>query len=194
MNSPAVFLDRDGVLNDLVPDPVSGLPESPLDPSDVLLLPGVVEALKRLRGAGYALVGVTNQPAAAKGLVTLERLNEVQARVVGLLAEQDVGFDRFAVCPHHPAGLVPSLTRRCSCRKPAPGMLLDAIREVGLRADASWMVGDSDDDVAAGLAAGVQPILVENPASAHRRSAGDATIATVVDLPAAVELILRDTR
>ncbi len=82
--SAAVFFDRDGVVNELVPDPVSGLPESPLDPEDVRLIPGAAAALRRLHDAGYLLVGISNQPAAAKGVVepgALARCPGASARV-----------------------------------------------------------------------------------------------------------------
>jgi D-glycero-D-manno-heptose 1,7-bisphosphate phosphatase len=188
----AVFLDRDGVLNKLVPDPRSGLPESPLRAEDITLIDGVPDALSALRGAGYLLVGVSNQPAAAKGVTSVEELQSVQARLVELLARAGVAFDRFALCFHHPEGSVPELTKTCGCRKPAPGLLTDALRDLSLDPEASWMIGDTDSDIAAGEAAGVRTILIANPASAHKRGPSPATT-TVVDLRAATDLILRDT-
>lgn len=193
MSRRAVFVDRDGVLNDLVADPVSGLAESPLHPEDVTLLDGVAEALNRLRAAGYALIGVTNQPAAAKGVVPLDELHAVQARVVELLAQAGVTFDHFSLCFHHPEGSVAALAVACECRKPAPGMLNDAIHELELDASASWMVGDADTDVEAGRAAGVQTILIEHPASTHKRNSR-RLVMTAPDLCAAAGLILRDAR
>jgi D-glycero-D-manno-heptose 1,7-bisphosphate phosphatase len=168
---PAVFLDRDGVLTELVPDPGSGLPESPLSQGDVRLVPGAAAAAKRLRDdGGYALVGVTNQPAAAKGRLTVSRLEEVQTRVVDLLAAAGVELDGWRMCLHHPDGVVAELSGRCECRKPAPGMLLDAARELGLDLDRSWMVGDTDADIEAGRAAGCRTALIVHPGSAHKRS------------------------
>jgi D-glycero-D-manno-heptose 1,7-bisphosphate phosphatase len=168
---PAVFLDRDGVLTELVPDPGSGLPESPLSPGDVRLVPGAAAAARRLRDdGGYALVGVTNQPAAAKGRLTVSRLEEVQARVVDLLAAAGVELDGWRMCLHHPDGVVAELSGPCECRKPAPGMLLDAARELGLDLDRSWMVGDTDADIEAGRAAGCRTALIVHPGSAHKRS------------------------
>ena len=112
----AVFVDRDGVVNELVPDPVSGLPESPLDPEHVALIPGAAAALRRLHEAGYALVGVSNQPAAAKGVVGLGDLDRVQDRVLTLLEGEGVVPDAFRLCFHHPEGVVAELTRVCDCR------------------------------------------------------------------------------
>lgn len=187
---PAVFLDRDGVLNDLVPDPRSGLPESPLAPEQVVLLPGAAGAVKQLRAAGYVLVGVSNQPAAAKGIVTPATLEGVQARVLELLARDGAVLDDFEICPHHPDGVVPELARACDCRKPAPGLLLRAARKLDLDLSASWMIGDTDADVEAGAAAGCRTILVENPRSAHKRTAPRRAGATAPDLAGAASLLV----
>lgn len=186
----AVFVDRDGVINELVPDPGSGRPESPLRPSDLRLVPGASAALGRLASAGWRLVGVSNQPAAAKGLVSLEELQAVHARVLEMLAAEGVGFDAFKLCLHHPEGVVPELKGECECRKPAPGMLLEAARELGLDPAGSWMVGDTDGDMAAGRTAGCHTALVEYPGSAHKRH-GDSRPDTIVrNLAAAVTFIL----
>jgi len=165
----AAFLDRDGVIVDLVPDPLTGTDESPYHPRDVRLLPDVPEALRALRDAGYVLVGVSNQPAAAKGNVALEQLHAVHERTVELLTAAGVWLDDWRYCFHHPEGTVPELTGPCDCRKPAPGMLLAAAEELGLDLPRSWMVGDSDTDVIAGARAGCRTALVEHPGSPHRR-------------------------
>ena len=178
----AAFLDRDGVLTQLVADPDSGLPESPLAPRVVVRVAGAAAAAARLAGAGFLLVGVSNQPAAAKGVVPLEQLAAVQARVVALLAAQGVVFDGFQVCWHHPDALVRELAGPCDCRKPAPGMLLEAAAALDIDLLGSWMVGDSDSDVLAGQAAGTRTVLVENPASAHRRRGTADPDATAADL------------
>lgn len=188
----AVFLDRDGVLNALVPDPDSGRPESPLDPRQVRLLPGVAGAVRRLAEAGFALVGVSNQPAAAKGRLTREELQAVQDRVLELLAAEGARFDGFRLCLHHPEAVVAELRGPCECRKPAPGMLLDAAAELGIDLAASWMVGDTDADVVAGQAAGCRTVLVEEPGSAHKRREATADL-IARDLPGAVSAILGGT-
>lgn len=165
----AVFLDRDGVLNELVPDPLSGVHESPLSVADVRLIAGAAPAAARLARAGFALVCVTNQPAAAKGAVSVDRLLSVHARVVELLSQQGVKLADSRICLHHDRGVVPSLTRSCDCRKPAPGMLLDAAAALDLDLRACWMVGDTDSDVLAGRAAGCRTLLVRCPGSEHKR-------------------------
>jgi D-glycero-D-manno-heptose 1,7-bisphosphate phosphatase len=186
----ALFLDRDGVLNDLAPDPDTGLPESPLDPDDVVLMAGAADAIVRARSAGYAVVGVSNQPAAAKGTVPLGQLEAVQARVLELLAAEGATLDAMYVCFHHPDGVVQDLAVRCRCRKPEPGLLLDAAAELDLDLSASWLVGDTDSDVAAAAAAGVRAALVEHPGSVHKRKHEPEPEAVAMDLPAAVKLIL----
>jgi len=171
-----VFLDRDGVLNELVPDPRSGNCESPEDPRDVALLPGAADAVRRLRAEGYLVMVVSNQPGAAKGQTSREAVDAVHGAVVAALAADGATVDAWRYCFHHPdAG------DACGCRKPEPGLLLDAARELDIDLGASWMIGDSDTDVEAGRRAGVRTVLVLNPRSAHRRGrqAADLTVATL---------------
>jgi D-glycero-D-manno-heptose 1,7-bisphosphate phosphatase len=184
----AAFIDRDGVLNEGVPDPESGLPESPLQPDQVRLLPGVGRALRQLAAAGYLLVGVSNQPAAAKGKISLEELVAVQERVLELLAAEGARFDDFKLCLHHPDAVVEGLGGPCECRKPAPGMLLEAAAELSIDLAASWMIGDTDADVGAGRNAGCRTVLVEYQGSAHKRGAAEPDL-RVPDLPGAVAAI-----
>lgn len=166
----AAFLDRDGVLNEGTLDPNSGLLESPLRVADIRLLPGVAAALHELAQAGYALVCVSNQPAAAKGKATVEQLRAVHERVIELLALEGVCFDVSLLCPHHPEGVVEELSGPCACRKPAPGMLLDTAGALSLDLGASWMLGDTDADIRAGCAAGCRTVLIEYPGSVHKRA------------------------
>jgi D-glycero-D-manno-heptose 1,7-bisphosphate phosphatase len=175
-----VFVDRDGVVNEPVWDSRTGSFESPYRPEDVELVPGAAGALARLRDAGYKLVLVSNQPAAAKGQVTLEQLEAVHERVVAALRSEGVELDGAYYCHHHP-----DFTGPCDCRKPAPGLLLRAAEELELDLRASWMIGDADTDVAAAQAAGSRAILVEHPRTAHRR----ANTHGAPDLAAAAEMI-----
>lgn len=186
----AAFLDRDGVLNELVPDPLTGPPESPLHPRAVALVRGAARGALELRRAGYLLIGVSNQPSAAKGLTSLDALERVQARVLELLAAEGVSFDAFEICHHHPAGVVPELTGPCDCRKPAPGMLLAAGGRLGVDLAASWMIGDSDTDVGAGAAAGCRTVLIEHPGSAHKRGVESTPDLRAADLQSAAALLL----
>jgi D-glycero-D-manno-heptose 1,7-bisphosphate phosphatase len=187
----AVFVDRDGVINELAPDPATGAPESPLRPDDVRLIDGAADALARLRDAGWMLVGVSNQPAAAKGTIPLAQLYAVQDRVLALVDQAaGVHFDGFELCLHHPEGIVAELSGPCDCRKPEPGMLRTAAARLGIDLPASWMVGDTDADLAAGHAAGCATILIEHPASAHKRAGRAAPSPPAADLAGAADMIL----
>src|SRR5664280_2188977 len=106
----AVFVDRDGVLNHAVADPNSGLGESPLSVTDVKLVTGAGRAIRQLREAGWLVICVTNQPAAAKGYVDLSKLREIHERVRALLAETGGDFDWERICLHHPEGVDPDFT------------------------------------------------------------------------------------
>lgn len=192
MTPAAVLLDRDGVLNELVRDPVSGAPESPLRVEDVRLTRGVA-ALAELARAGAVLACVSNQPAAAKGKVSVEQLYAVHARVLELLAREGVKIAAWRLCLHHPEGTVAELTRACACRKPAPGMLLDVAAQLELDLADAWMVGDTDGDVAAGKAAGCRTVLISYPGSAHKRAGHASPELCVSDLCAAVERLLAFT-
>jgi len=183
----AAFVDRDGVINELVGEP----PESPLRPEDVMLIDGSADALKRLKAAGWLLIGVSNQPAAAKGTTSLEQLEAVQAHVLELLAAEGVRLDDFKICWHHPDGVVGELSGPCRCRKPCPGLLLDAAAENRIDLEDSWMIGDTDADVLAGKAAGCHTAVVENRASVHKRGATAQPELAVQTLADAVHVLLQ---
>lgn len=165
----AALLDRDGVLNELVTDPDSGKAESPLDVGQVRLVPGAAAAARRLAQAGYLLVCVSNQPAAAKGKVSVAQLLAVHEHVVALLECEGVTLAAWRLCLHHEDGVVPGLAKRCACRKPEPGMLLDVAAALDIDLTESWMVGDTDADMQAGKAAGCRTMLIRHPGSIHKR-------------------------
>lgn len=185
----AVFVDRDGVLNHLVERRPGAPPESPLRPRDVRLVEGAAAALAAVRSLGLRVVLVSNQPAAAKGECGVSELLAVHLRVVGLLRAEGAVVDAQRLCLHHPDGPTGPLRRRCECRKPAPGMLLSAAGDLGLDLERSWMVGDSDSDVAAGASAGVSTVLVESEGGAHKRRGGPAPGWTVASITEAVRVI-----
>jgi D-glycero-D-manno-heptose 1,7-bisphosphate phosphatase len=179
---PAAFLDRDGVLNEFVIDHASGTADSPHRVEDVRLIPGAGAAAARLARAGFALVCISNQPAAAKGKASIEQLLDVHRRVTELLAREGAPLEASRLCWHHPEGTIAELAVCCACRKPAPGMLLDAAASLGVDLGASWMVGDSDIDVAAGRAAGCRTVLIEYGDTAHKRSASTRPDLLAADL------------
>ena len=154
MSRPAVFLDRDGTL---IRDRVHAA-----DPATVQPLPGVVDALRALRGAGYALVVASNNSGVARGLFTVSEALAMGTRLVAVLSEAGVKLDGYYVCPHHPSeGRVARYAQSCGCRKPEPGMLLRAAEELDIDLSRSWMVGDLPSDVGAGLAAGARTVLLD---------------------------------
>jgi len=185
----AAFLDRDGVVTALVPDPRSGMRESPYAADEVRLEPSAVRGLRLLRAAGFALCVASNQPSAAKGFTTLAQLDAVEERARTLLSSRGVTLDAWRRCPHHPEGTVPELAIRCQCRKPAPGMILDMARTLDVELGESWMIGDSDTDIEAGRSAGCRTVLVTNPGSAHRRPGLSSPDGVATDLAAAATFV-----
>jgi D-glycero-D-manno-heptose 1,7-bisphosphate phosphatase len=145
---PAAFIDRDGVIN-VERHHVHRI-------EDFEILAGVAEGLRLLARQGYALVVVTNQAGIAKGLYTPGQYRVLTQHMRVLLAAQGVQLDGVYHCPHHPEGRVAAFTGKCGCRKPLPGMLLQAAAELHLDLARSVIVGDKTSDTAAGRAAGVR--------------------------------------
>lgn len=148
----AIFLDRDGTLN---PDPgyIS-------DPALLKLYPGTGEALKRLQQAGYLLVVVTNQSGIARGLLTHEQLAAIHNKLQQLLGEFSVKLSGIYYCPHHPDFPDANGVAACFCRKPKPGLILQAIKELQIAPEHSYMIGDKPSDIEAALNAGVTPVFI----------------------------------
>lgn len=156
----AVFLDRDGVINPLVYHEDHGVVDSPFTAEQFSLLPGVAQAIKRLQEMGYRVVLASNQPAVAKGHLTERNFQRIKDKMRDELARQGVSIDSERYCPHHPDAIISSLRMDCECRKPKPGLLLEAAREMGIDLARSWMVGDGLTDVQAGRRAGCRTVLV----------------------------------
>jgi D-glycero-D-manno-heptose 1,7-bisphosphate phosphatase len=157
---PAIFLDRDGVLNATVLNPRTGRMESPLTAHDLRLIDGVIPALQRLQRAGYPLILASNQPNYALGKSTWRTQWDIQYQLVRALTSAGIGFTRFSYCLHHPNGLTPGYSRVCDCRKPSPGLLLQARDDFGLTLSESWMIGDQPTDTLCGHAAGARTIRI----------------------------------
>ena len=184
----AIFLDRDGTLNVEV--------HYLADPERFAWIPGSREALRKLQDAGFALIVVTNQSGIAQGLLTEEILASIHARMVEDLEQDGVRLDGIYHCPHHPRLGSAPWVGDCDCRKPKPGMLLQAERECDLDWNGSWIVGDSLRDVEAGRALGLPGILVRTgKGAAQERDLPPAwrpQTHVVDDLAASVPLILAD--
>jgi D-glycero-D-manno-heptose 1,7-bisphosphate phosphatase len=155
----ALFLDRDGTIN-----VYSGLITKP---SQLELCAGAAEAIAQINRSEYLAICITNQPVIARGDVSLAELEEIHARLDTLLGEQGAYLDDLYFCPHHPdrgfAGERVEYKIECACRKPKPGLLLQAAEHYNIDLSKSYMIGDSDRDIGAGEAAGCQTIKIGDP-------------------------------
>ncbi len=206
---PAVFLDRDGTINEEV---------GYLDRLEKLrLVPGAAEAIRLINESGMKAVVVTNQSGVARGFFTELFVDEVHARLRMMLRQEGASLDGFYFCPHHPREGRGHYLRSCDCRKPSPGLLLRAADELSLDPQLSYMIGDTLKDIEAASRIGARGILVrtgygaeaaaelEIAAEAQQKSSGDearpggpAPIIRPVhiagDLLAAVRWLLKDRR
>lgn len=175
MPKKAVFLDRDGTLNE-DPGYLS-------DPAQLKLLPGVPKALAELKAAGFLLVVVSNQSGVGRGLIRPEALPEIHKKL-NVLLSPDVQIDHFELCIHHPDD-------DCECRKPKPKLIRDAAAKLGVDISQSFMVGDKISDLGAGKTAGCKAsILVrtgEGRAAEEKTAPGDLVVDSLTE---AVAMIL----
>jgi D-glycero-D-manno-heptose 1,7-bisphosphate phosphatase len=151
VNAPAraIFLDRDGVINE--PKVVDGKPYPPLSISEFVILPGVAEACALLKQADYLLIVTTNQPDVGRGTLKQELVEEIHAHM-----QRELPLDRVEVCYHPGQG-----KSDCVCRKPRPGMLLRSADELSIDLTQSWMVGDRWRDIDCGHAVGCRTVLID---------------------------------
>lgn len=152
----AVFLDRDGTINRYV-----GFLRKP---EEFELLDGAARAIRKINQSGYLAIAVTNQPVIARGEVTWEGLDEIHRKMETLLGREGAYLDDIFVCPHHPdkgfSGERPEYKIDCDCRKPKPGLLLQAAKKYNIDLTQSWMIGDSSQDTEAGTVAGCKTMLL----------------------------------
>jgi D,D-heptose 1,7-bisphosphate phosphatase len=178
---PAVFLDRDNTL--IANDGDLG------DPAAARLVDGVAQGVRSLREAGYRIVVVTNQAGVARGKFTEEDVDAVHQRIATLIDEQSASrgvIDRFYYCPYHPEASVPDYRRDHPWRKPHPGMILQASRDMGLDLSRSWMVGDQERDILAGRAAGCRTVLFSRDAELAQHVRATDVAATFTDAVRAI--------
>lgn len=158
----AIFLDRDGTINEYV-----GFLRSP---DEFRLLDGVTDAIKKINSSGYLAIVITNQPVIARGEVTFKGLEEIHNKMETLLGRDGAYLDAIYFCPHHPhkgyAGEIPELKFDCDCRKPKAGMIFKAANDFNIDLSASWMIGDGENDVLCGINAGCKTAIIgENPSA-----------------------------
>ncbi len=165
MSNKAIFLDRDDTLiEDL------GYINHP---DQVKLLDGVDKSLIELKAMGYKLIVVSNQSGVARGIVSEEVLGEIHDRLKQLLAEKGAPLDRIYYCPYHPDGVIEKYRKESDWRKPKPGMLLAAAKEMDIDLTQSWMIGNSVRDVEAGLQAGCKTILTNDVSHSEQHKLGE---------------------
>ena len=189
---PAVFLDRDGTINEEVGyiDRIG----------ELRLIPGAAAAIRRINASGLKAVVVTNQSGVARGFFDEALVGRMNARLVEMLAAEGALIDAFYYCPHHPTEGKGIYLQACTCRKPAPGMLLKAAAELGIDRGLSYLVGDTLNDIEAAARAEVKGILVrtgygaESAAAlaAHPEAVSSHPVHIAADLTEAVAWIIRD--
>ncbi len=179
----AIFLDRDGTLNQYV----GFLRKS----EELELIEGAAEAIKLINQSEYLAIVITNQPVIARGEVTIEGLREIHNKLETLLGKVGAYLDGIYYCPHHPdkgyKGEITELKIQCKCRKPSPGLILRACSDFNICLKDSWMIGDGENDIKAGKAAGCKTILVGD--SDDVDCVADAYAS---DVKAAVKIILKN--
>lgn len=173
----AIFLDRDGTINKYV-----GFLRKE---EEFELLPGVAEAVKEINQSGYLAIVVTNQPVIARGEVTFEGLETIHNKMETLLGMEGAYLDGIYFCPHHPHsgydGEVKELKIDCDCRKPKPGMLLKAAEDLNIDLSQSYMVGDGENDIKAGKAAGCKTVLLNTECEYYGQDVCVASLKDFVD-------------
>jgi D-glycero-D-manno-heptose 1,7-bisphosphate phosphatase len=178
----AVFLDRDGTINEER--------EYLHRVEEFAFIPGVPAAIRRLKEAGFRVIVVTNQSGIGRGYYDEAALCALHRHLDAELARQGTAIDGYYFCPHHPHHGVGDYRRSCGCRKPLPGMLLQAAADFGIDLAASYIVGDKLADVEAGVAAGCRPVLVRTGYGAAEEPQLPPGVPCYDDLPAAVAALL----
>ncbi|HAS8350974.1 TPA: D-glycero-beta-D-manno-heptose 1,7-bisphosphate 7-phosphatase [Vibrio vulnificus] len=189
MGIPAVFLDRDGTIN------VDTGYLHEID--DFQFIENAIEAMQAIKQMGYALIIVTNQSGIARGMFTEDQFMHLTEWMDWSLADRGVDLDGIYYCPHHPEGTVEEFRQECNCRKPAPGMLLDAQKFLKIDMSNSYMVGDKLDDMLAGRAAEVgTTVLVRTgkPVTEDAEAAADIVINSIADLPALLKPVQKSAK
>ena len=156
----AVFLDRDGVINELVYHEEQEVLDSPFTVGQFRLLPGVGAAIKKLCEMEYKAILVSNQPGMAKGTFSAETFGNIRDKMKEELAKEGSSLDGEYYCFHHPEAKAEEFRANCRCRKPEPGLIIQAAKDMGIELSQSWMIGDNLSDVKAGKRAGCRTILL----------------------------------
>ena len=160
MINKAVFLDRDGVINEIVYHKEMGILDSPANANEIKLFPDVGKAINKFKSLGFKVIIISNQPGLAKDKFTINVFEEMKERFRSELEKQDAKVDAEYYCLHHPEAKIDKYKVICDCRKPKPGLISQAAKEHDIDLSKSWMIGDGINDIQAGQAAGCKTILI----------------------------------
>lgn len=150
----AVFLDRDGVI----------IKDKPYQfkIEDIEIIEGVATAINKLNRAGFLVIVITNQSGVARGFFSEDEVKKFNSYLIEKLKEKNAKIDEIFYCPHHPNGIIEKYKKECSCRKPSPGMILEAAKKYNISLENSWVIGDKESDILAGKKVNCKTILIGN--------------------------------
>jgi len=160
MKSKTVFLDRDGVINEVVYNKEMGIVDSPSTVEQFKLLPDVGKAVNKLHKQGFKVIVISNQPGLAKDHYDIDVFEKMKEKMKTELEKNGAKTDAEYYCLHHPEAKIKKYKEICDCRKPKPGMIFKATKEHNIDLSKSWMIGDGINDLQAGKKAGCKTILI----------------------------------
>ena len=160
MKNKAVFLDRDGVINEVIFHKEMGIVDSPSTVEQFKILQGVGRAINKFHELGFKVIIVSNQPGMAKDHYNIDVFEKIQEKMKTELEKDGAKLDAEYYCLHHPEAKIEKYHVICDCRKPKPGLILQAAKENDIELSESWMIGDGINDIQAGQAAGCRTILI----------------------------------
>ena len=158
----AVFLDRDGIINELVYFPEQGIVDTPINPSQVKLIFGVDKLINVAKEIGFLVIVISNQPAIGLKKINGKDFRSIDKTIKHLLLKKALKIDGSYYCLHHPFAKLPKYKKICDCRKPKIGLFKKASSNFNINLSKSWMIGDGVDDIKAGEKAGCKTILLAN--------------------------------
>jgi D-glycero-D-manno-heptose 1,7-bisphosphate phosphatase len=160
MKNKAVFLDRDGVINEIIYHKEMGIVDSPFTVEQFNLLPDVGKAINRFHNQGFKVILVSNQPGIGKDHYDMNVFEKIKEKMKIQIAKEGAKLDAEYYCFHHPEAKIEKYKKICNCRKPKPGMIINAAEDHDIDISKSWMIGDGINDIQAGHTAGCKTILI----------------------------------
>lgn len=163
----AVFLDRDGIVNELVYYPEPGIVDTPINTSQVRLVFGIDKLINNAKKLGFLIIVISNQPSIGLKKIKEKDFRSIEKKIIESLLEKGINLTASYYCFHHPYAKLTKYRQECNCRKPKIGLFLKAAKQFDIDLSKSWMIGDGVDDVIAGKNAGCKTILLANINSAE---------------------------